>query len=103
MSNYLYGVGYVVDNGNVNASANNGSFIGSIKLGLNKDLGWASMGAFAQAEYLSYVPKMTYNNNDFAGGAPWGIEGNSGTHIASGDAMNYTVGVNLTFRLNGLF
>ena len=99
----LYGVGYVVDNGSANASANNASFIGSLKLGLNKDLGWASIGAFAQAEYLSYVPKIIYNNNDFAGGAPWGIEGNSGTHIASGDAMNYTVGVNMTFRLNGLF
>ena len=56
-----------------------------------------------KAEYVSYVPKIIYNNNDFAGDAPSGIEDNSRPHIASGDGINYSMGVNLTIRLNGLF
>jgi hypothetical protein len=93
-------VGFAEEHGGVNATADKGAFIGSMRLGLNHDLGWGSLGVYGQAEYLSYVPGVGYNNNDQAGGSPWGLQGSqNGTHITSEDAMNYTGGVSLTVKL----
>ncbi len=97
----LMGTGYVKDIGIVNASLDRGSFIGTVRVGLNRELGWSAVGLFGQGEYLSYVPSVVYNNNDLAGGAPWGIVGTQiGTRIKSNDALNFTTGVNLTVRMN---
>jgi hypothetical protein len=95
----MYGLGYVEDTGTANDTATHGAFIGTLRLAMNKNFGWASAGVYGQADYLSYAPKVIYNNNDFAGGLPWGIAGNNpATHIGSGDAMNYSVGLSLTFK-----
>jgi hypothetical protein len=41
------------------------------------------------------------NNNDAAGGAPWGITGTqAGTRIASEGAFNFTAGLSLSWHLN---
>jgi hypothetical protein len=95
-----YGVGYVTDAGAAAGATDKTTFVGTVKVGVNRDYGPMSVGMFGQADYLGYAPKVVYNNNDYAGGAPFGIEGNTYTHIGSGDALNYTAGVSLTFRLN---
>jgi hypothetical protein len=93
-------VGFAEEHGGVNASTEKGAFISSLRLGLNRDLGWGALGIYGQAEYLSYVPGVGFNNNDQAGGAPWGLQGSqNGTHLTSEDAMNYTGGVSLSVKL----
>jgi len=96
----VFGSGYVQETGAVNESAEKGAFIGTIRAGLDRDFGWGKVGVFGQAEYLSYAPRISYNNNDQAGGSPWGVEGNrAGTHIVSDDAFNYTGGISVTFKM----
>jgi hypothetical protein len=95
----VYGVGYVEDAGAAKNEFAHGAFIGTLRAGLSKDFGWMSAGFYGQAEYLGYAPKILYNNNDYAGGAPWGIVGNNATtHIGGGEALNYTVGVSVTLK-----
>ena len=72
-----------------------------LRIGLNRNIGWGSVGVFGQGEYLSYVPRIAYNNNDQAGGEPWGLVGTQvGTRVKSDDALNYTGGLNVSFKLN---
>ena len=55
----------------------------------------------ARANIFSYVPRIAYNNNDAAGGPPFGIAGNqTGTRIAGSDAFNFTAGLNLSVPVN---
>jgi hypothetical protein len=98
----LIGAGYVQESGSVNASLDRGSFIGTMRAGLNRDLGWGAAGLFGQGEYLSYVPRMAYNNNDQANFLlSWPIAGTQvGTRIKTGDAFNYTTGLSFTLRMN---
>lgn len=92
--------GFAGESGVVNASNTRGAFIGSVRLGLSQDLGWGTLGVFGQAEYLSYAPSVAYNNNDQAGGSPWGLQGSqNGTRIINDDAVNYTGSVSLTVKL----
>jgi hypothetical protein len=95
------GSGYIQDYGSLNTSLDRSSFIGTLKLTLSRELGWGTAGVFGQGEYLSYVPRIGYNNNDLAAGAPWGIVGTQvGTRIKSDDAFNYTTGLSLSLRAN---
>ena len=94
--------GYFTDTGYVNSNLDRGSFIGTVRLDLQQQLGWGAVGVFAQGEYFSYVPKMIYNNNDVASGVIWGgISGNqNGTRIGSSDAWNLTTGLSVSWYLN---
>ncbi|MGO9171477.1 MAG: outer membrane beta-barrel protein [Rhodomicrobium sp.] len=95
-------VGYFQDSGYVNGSQEKGSFIGTVRLDLKRQLGWGTVGVFGQGEYLSYVPRIAYNNNDQANGVPWGgLAGNqNGTRIASSDAFNFTTGLSVSVPVN---
>jgi hypothetical protein len=94
-------VGFVQESGWVNTSSTTSSFIGTVRLDLKRWVGWGTIGVFGQGEYLSFVPRIVYNNNDQAGGAPFGIIGTqNGTHIASSDAFNFTTGLSLSVPLN---
>jgi hypothetical protein len=94
--------GYVQESGWVNSSIDRGSFIGTLRLDLKRELGWGTVGVFGQGEYLSFVPRVVYNNNDQAGGVLWGgITGTqNGTRIASSDAFNFTTGLGVSVPLN---
>jgi hypothetical protein len=94
--------GYFPDSGRVDASLDRGSFIGTVRLDLKRQLAWGTLGVFGQGEYLSYVPRIAYNNADQAMGVLWGgIYGTqNGTRIASGDALNVTTGLSLSVPLN---
>lgn len=78
------------------------AFIGSLRVGVSKDVGWGTLGVFAQGEYLSYVPKVNYNDRDRAGGSPFGLVGgtNDGTSLGSDDMFTYTIGGSLKVPLN---
>ena len=99
---FLFPVGYFQEASAVNSSLNRGSFIGTVRFDLKRQLPWGMVGAFAQGEYLSYVPRMVYNNNDQADGVLWGgIAGNqAGTRIASDGALNFTTGLNISIPVN---
>ena len=60
------------------------------------------VGMFAQGEYLSYVPRVLYNNNDQAAGVLWGgINGTQvGMHMTAADAFNFTTGLNVSLTVN---
>ncbi len=94
--------GYFQDSGGVNSSLDKGSFIGTLRLDLKRELVWGTLGAFGQGEYLSYVPRISYNNNDQATGVIWGgIAGTQqGTRIASDSAFNFTTGLSLSVPVN---
>ena len=77
------------------------AFIGGAKIAIDKDLGWGKFGVFAQGEYVSYAPRVKYNDSDEAGGAPFGIIGsNRGTSLGDDDMYSYTVGARLSVPLN---
>ncbi len=46
------------------------------------------------------MPRVAYNNNDEAGGSPFGIIGTQvGTEIKSDDAYSFTTGIRLSIPL----
>ena len=94
--------GYFEEYGSVNSGLERASFIGSVRLDLKQQLGWGAIGLYGQGEYLSYVPRIVYNNNDQATGyLLGGVNGTqSGTRIASGDAFNFTAGLNVSVPVN---
>ncbi len=98
----VFPVGYFSDTGTASGSLDKGSFIGTLRLDLKRQLGWGTLGAFGQGEYLSYVPRIAYNNNDQANGVLWGgVNGNqAGTRIASSDAFNFTTGLSVSVPVN---
>jgi hypothetical protein len=86
--------------GGIDKSSERTSFIGTLRVGLERTMTWASFGLYGQAEYLSYVPKVLYNNDDKAGGSPFGIVGTQvGTRLTSDSAVSYTGGVSLTIPI----
>jgi len=99
---FVFPIGYFPDSGNVNDSLDKGSFIGTVRLDLKRQLEWGMVGVFGQGEYLSYVPRIAYNNNDQANGVLWGgLAGNqAGTRIASSDAFNFTTGLSVSVPVN---
>ncbi len=83
-----------MDFGNVSTSQVSASFIGTVRVDLKRQFGWGTAGVFGQGEYLSAVPRISYNNNDYAGGAPWGLIGTqTGTRLDSEGAFNATGGL----------
>lgn len=78
------------------------AFIGLLSIILEKDLGNATtIGLFSEAEWLSYVPKVLYNDTDLNSGAPFDIIGSQdGTELGDGAAFTYTVGARIRIRTN---
>lgn len=94
------GEDYILERGSVDDADEKTSFIGTVRLDLQRSLGWASLGIYGQAEYLSYVPKVLYNNDDYAGGSPFGIAGTQcDTLLTSDSAFNYTLGLSLAVAI----
>ena len=94
-------VGYVLDSSNVSTSQVSASFIGTVRVDLKRQFGWGTAGVFGQGEYLSAVPRISYNNNDYAGGAPWGLIGTqTGTRLNSEGAFNATGGLTVSVPVN---
>ena len=99
---FLFPSGYFPEAGAINSCLDRGSFIGTVRFDLKRELSWCTLGAFAQGEYLSYVPRVAYNNNDQADGVLWGgITGTqAGTRITSDSAFNFTTGLKISIPVN---
>lgn len=77
------------------------AFIGSLNLALERDLGPVTLGLFGEAEWISYVPKVLYNDTDLNGGVPFDIVGTqNGTALGDGSALSYTVGARVSIPIH---
>jgi len=98
---------FILEQGALDLDANNTAFIGSARLELQRALSWGTISLFGQAEYLSYVPRIAYNNDDEGfesdgdrDSSPFGVIGTQvGTEIDSGEAYNFSTGIRLTVPL----
>ena len=90
------GCANIHDSADAKASDQDISFIGSLRVELNKDVGWGTFGLFAEGEYYSYAPKVKYNNND----NPSVTGTNVGTSIESDEAYSYSFGGRVNIPLN---
>lgn len=91
------GTNFIIEQGALDLADDKGAFIGDIRVDLLRDFSWGSLGIYGQAEYLSHVAFVRYNDNDDAGGSPFGTIGQQvGTVLDSTDAFSYTVGVTAT-------
>ena len=89
------------EKGALNLDEDKATFIGSLDLTLEKALGFGSFALYGRAEYLGYVPSVAINNNDNAGGSPFGISGSQiGTELIDDHALNYSAGVKLKFNID---
>ncbi|MFW6024543.1 MAG: outer membrane beta-barrel protein [Dichotomicrobium sp.] len=94
----LTGDGFIREWGSIDDEKDSASVIAGVQLGLGRQMNWGGLELYGQAEYLSFVPTIRYNNTDEAGGSPFGIQGSqNGTRISSDDGMNYTVGLRVSF------
>ena len=85
----------------VTLSDNAPAFIGLLNLTLERDFGPATLGLFGEAEWISYVPKVLYNDTDLNGGVPFDIVGaQNGTELGNGSALSYTLGARLSIPLH---
>jgi len=76
------------------------AFIGLLNLVLERDFGPATLGLFGEAEWISYVPKVLYNDTDLNGGVPFDVVGfQNGTVLGDGSALSYTVGARISVPL----
>ena len=76
------------------------AFIGLLNIALERDFGPATLGLFGEAEWISYVPKVLYNDTDLNGGVPFDVVGSqNGTVLGDGSALSYTVGARLSVPL----
>jgi hypothetical protein len=88
---------YVTDEGRLRLDHNDLAFIGSSKLELNRAFNWGTAGIYGEIEYLSYAPRVYYNDYDRVAGPPFDIVGPVGrTKILSDDAWNATVGARIS-------
>ncbi len=95
------GTQYIVEQGGVDGASDDAAFIGSVRMDLTRAFNWGRLGVYGIAEYLSYVPEVRYNNNDEAGGSPFGVIGTQvGTVLDDDDAFSYTVGLTATVPFN---
>ncbi len=91
---------FVLEKGSLNLDDRDHAFIGSARLELQRALSWGTLSLYGEAEYLSHVPRVLYNNDDEAGGSPFGVIGTQvGTEIASDEAYNFTTGLKLSVPL----
>ena len=95
---------YVFDRGQLSLSESDFSFIGSMRLELNKQIGPGLLGLYAEGEYYSFAPKMRYNDNDVSTAGVFSIFDitgpNAGTTIEDDDAYSYTIGGRFTIPLH---
>ena len=91
--------GSAIDRATEKDSHRDFSFIGSVRLDLNREFAWGTIGLFAEGEYYSFVPEMLYNNND-SGAGPDITGPHVGTSIGEGDAYSYSVGARMNVPLN---
>jgi hypothetical protein len=76
------------------------AFIGTLNLSLEREVGWATVALFGEAEWLSYAPKVLYNDVDRAGGFPFDVNGTQdGTELGGGSALTYTLGARVSVPL----
>jgi hypothetical protein len=94
----LSGDGFIREWGRIEDDKDDSALIAGVQVGIGKALDWGSVEVYGQAEYLSFVPKVEYNNNDAAGGSPFGIAGDTvGTKVTSDEGVNYTFGLKIEF------
>ncbi|MBN2301380.1 MAG: outer membrane beta-barrel protein [Lentisphaerae bacterium] len=92
---------FIVEKGALNLENDKATFIGGVDVSLEKKLEFGSISLFGSAEYIGYVPSVAINNNDNAGGSPFGVAGTqNGTRLNDDDAMNYSAGVKLKFNID---
>lgn len=76
------------------------AFIGLLNMALERDFGTVTLSIFGEAEWISYVPKVLYNDTDLNGGVPFDIVGTqNGTELGDGSAISYTVGARVSVPL----
>jgi hypothetical protein len=76
------------------------AFIGLLNLALERDFGGVTLALFGEAEWISYVPKVLYNDTDVNDGVPFDIIGTQdGTELGNGSALIYTLGARLSLPL----
>ncbi len=76
------------------------AFIGSLNIALERNFGTATLALFGEAEWLSYAPKVLYNDTDLNGGVPFDIVGfQNGTELGDGSAFSYTIGAKVSMPL----
>jgi len=95
------GAVFQIENARLSLEDDSSALIAGLNIGLERDLGWGTIGIFAEGEYNSYVPRVAYNDNDNAGGTPFGLVGrNARTTIQRDDMVSYTLGGRLRIPLN---
>lgn len=76
------------------------AFIGLLSLALERDFGATTLSLFGEAEWISYVPKVLYNDTDLNGGVPFDIVGTQdGTELGEGSALSYMIGARISVPL----
>lgn len=87
------GSAFIIERSKLEINDESSALIAGVNVGLEKDVGWATLGVFAQAEYDSHVPFVKYNDNDEAGGVPFGLKGKTiGTSLDDESMVSYTLG-----------
>lgn len=99
-ANFGCGCATAVDTSVEKLSDDDVSFIGSLRVELNKKLSWGTLGLFAEGEYYSYAPKVLYNNvdSDTSGTSISGFQ--DGTALGEDEAFSYTLGGRVNIPLN---
>ncbi|MEE9588460.1 MAG: hypothetical protein V3V97_10600, partial [Hyphomicrobiaceae bacterium] len=87
------GSAFIIERSKLEINDESSALIAGVNVGLEKDVGWATLSVFAQAEYNSHVPFVKYNDNDLAGGIPFGLRGKTiGTSLDDESMVSYTLG-----------
>lgn len=91
------GTDFIIEQGARDTADEDLAFIGGLKVELSKQLAWGDVSLFGHGEYLSYVPRVRLNNDDEAGGSPFGIVGTeNGTRLDGDDAFSWTAGARVS-------
>ncbi len=84
----------------VGLSDNSPAFIGMLGIALERHLPFGTLGVFGEAEWISHMPKVLYNDVDRNGGFPFDTIGaQDGTELGSGSAFGYTLGARVSIPL----
>lgn len=84
----------------ISLSDDSPAFIGMLGVSLEKQVSFGTLGLFGEAEWISHVPKVLYNDVDRNGGFPFDTIGaQDGTEIGSGSAFGYTLGARVSIPL----
>jgi hypothetical protein len=76
------------------------AFIGLLNIALERDFGGVTLALFGEAEWISYVPKVLYNDTDVNDGFPFDVIGTQdGTELGNGSALTYTLGARVSLPL----